>query len=203
MSTLLQRIERVLLSEDQALQSVAHNYSDIAEFLVDVPEPYIAASVLFGLVMREHGLHVLLTKRAEHLRRHPGQISFPGGRIEATDADVVQAALREAHEEIMLNPQDISVLGFLGPLLTITGFKVYPVVAYLHPDYQVVPDGAEVSEVFEVPLALFLDADNDRFFELEYQGKSRRLVEFVWQQHRIWGATAMMLLNFRQRLGAQ
>lgn len=197
----LQCIERALLSQDQALRCPEHNRSDLAEFLEFAPPQFTPASVLFGLVARADGLHVLLTKRTEHLRHHAGQISFPGGRIEPGDADPAQAALREANEEIGLSPESVTVLGYLDPMLTITGFRVYPVVALIDAAYRAEADGVEVAELFEVPLALFLDSGNERDFEMVFQGKQRHLVEFRWQQFRIWGVTATMLINLRQRLG--
>lgn len=199
-SALLERIERSLLSQDQALICPEHNRQDLAEYLALAPKQFTPASVLFGLVLREDGLHVLLTKRTEHLRHHAGQISFPGGRIEESDADPVQAALREAQEEIGLDAEAVRVLGFLEPMLTISGFRVYPVVALIDASYLAKADGIEVAELFEAPLALFLDQANERSFEIIFQGKTRQLVEFQWQEFRIWGATATMLINFRQRL---
>ena len=197
---LLERVERSLLSQDQALISPEHNRLDLAEYLAMAPNQFTPASVLFGLVLREDGLHVLLTKRTEHLRHHAGQISFPGGRIEESDADPVQAALREAQEEIGLNAEAVRVLGYLEPMLTISGFRVYPVVALIDASYLAKADGVEVAELFEAPLALFLDQANERNFEIMFQGKTRHLVEFQWQEFRIWGATATMLINLRQRL---
>jgi 8-oxo-dGTP pyrophosphatase MutT (NUDIX family) len=199
-AVLLAQIERVLLSQAQAIQSPEHNRVDLAEFLATAPTHFSPASVLFGLVARDDGLYVLLTKRTEHLRHHAGQISFPGGRIEHSDGNPAQAALREANEEIGLNADSVKVLGYLEPMLTITGFRVYPVVALINADYTAQADGIEVAELFEAPLGLFLDKANEQPFEIMFQGKTRHLVEFYWQHFRIWGATATMLINLRQRL---
>jgi len=196
----VERLARVLLSPEQALRSAPCNQRELEPFLPHTREPFIPASVLCALVARDAGLHVLLTKRAGHLRHHAGQISFPGGRIEAHDADPYQAALREAHEEINLAPESARFIGYLEPMLTITGFKVYPAVALLDAGYHASADGAEVDELFEAPLSLFLDEGNERFFELEFQGATRRLIEFRWQDYRIWGATATMLINLRKKL---
>ena len=196
----VERLARVLLSPEQALLSEACNLRELELFLPHTGEPFIPASVLCALVARDAGLHVLLTKRAGYLRHHAGQISFPGGRIEAQDADPYQAALREAHEEINLAPESARFIGYLDPMLTITGFKVYPAVALLNAGYTASADGVEVDELFEAPLSLFLDEGNERFFELEFKGAIRRLVEFRWQEHRVWGATAAMLINLRQKL---
>jgi 8-oxo-dGTP pyrophosphatase MutT (NUDIX family) len=201
MSTvLLTQIEQVLLSQHQAEQSPEHNRKELAEFLALAPKQFCPASVLFGLVARQDGLHVLLTKRTEHMRHHAGQISFPGGRIEVSDNNPAHAALREAHEEIGLNSGSVTVLGYLEPILTITGFRVYPVVALINADYHAQADGVEVAEIFEAPLDLFLDQGNEQSLEIMLHGKTRHLVEFHWQHFRIWGATATMLINLRQRL---
>lgn len=199
-AVLLAQIERVLLSQQQAEQHPEHNRDDLAEFLAIAPQQFSPASVLFGLIKRDDGLHVLLTKRTEHLRHHAGQISFPGGRIEHSDGNPTQAALREAYEEIGLSADSVKVLGYLEPMLTITGFRVYPVVALINADYSAQADGVEVAEVFEAPLDLFLDSANEQALEIMFQGKLRHLVEFHWQHFRIWGATATMLINLRQRL---
>ena len=182
------------------MRSAPCNLRELEPFVQREFEQFMPASVLCALVMRDAGLHVLLTKRAGHLRHHAGQISFPGGRIEVQDADPYQAALREAHEEINLAPESVRFIGYLDPLLTITGFKVFPAVALLDAEYRAVADGIEVDELFEAPLNLFLDEGNERFFELEFQGATRRLIEFRWQDYRIWGATAAMLINLRQKL---
>lgn len=197
---LLARLERSLLSQEQALSSTEHNRLELAEFLDATQQRFTPASVLIGLVPRADGLHVLLTKRTEHLRHHAGQISFPGGRIEADDADPAHAALREAQEEIGLGAEAVSLLGYLQPMLTITGYRVYPVVALIDASYIAEADGVEVEALFEAPLALFLDPANEHGFELQFQGKARRLVEFRWQEFRIWGATATMLINLRERM---
>lgn len=200
---LLQRIRQTLLTRNQILDCPEHNRDDLAEFVELMPAQPIPASVLLGLIARADGLHVLLTKRTEHLRQHAGQISFPGGRIEPSDAGPAEAALREAQEEIGLDPESVTVLGYLDPMLTITGFRVYPVVALIDADYDAKPDGVEVAELFEAPLALFLEQANEHGFELLFQGRPRQLVEFQWREFRIWGATATMLINLRQRLREQ
>ena len=197
-----ERIARALLSREQALHSPEHNRADLAEFLAHAPARFTPASVLVGLVARADGLQVLLTRRSDSLRQHAGQISFPGGRIENTDADPAQAALREAHEEIGLEPGSAQILGYLEPMLTITGFRVYPVVAMIDAGHQAAPDGVEVTELFEAPLAFFLERGNEGVYEFGLHGKLRRTTEFRWRQFHIWGATATMLVNLRQRLEA-
>lgn len=193
-------IVQALLTQAQALNAPAHNREDLAEFIEWAPPQFMPASVLIGLVAREDGLHVLLTRRSDSLRRHAGQISFPGGRIESTDTDPAQAALREAHEEIGLDSESAQILGYLEPMLTVTGFRVYPVVAAIDSGYRAAPDGIEVAELFEAPLAFFLDHGNEGVYEFSLHGKHRRTAEFRWRQFHIWGATASMLINLRRRL---
>lgn len=176
------------------------NHSEILSLLPDGGASLSAAAVLVGLVDRGQGLQVLLTRRTETLRHHGGQISFPGGRVEAGDVDPVAAALREACEEIGLRANQADVLGYLDPLVTITGFHVFPVVARIADDFQAVRDPGEVDEVFELPLDFLLDPANAGVLEVDYLGVSRRLVEFVHGRYRVWGATAAMLVNLRQRM---
>ena len=156
--------------------------------------------MLIALVERSGQQQVVLTRRTEALRHHAGQISFPGGRIEASDIDPVAAALREAHEEVGLLPAHATPLGYLDPFATITGFHVYPVVARVHPDFVARRDPSEVDEVFEAPLSFLLEPGNARRFEVDYRGRKRSLVEFLYRDYRIWGATAAMLVNLRERL---
>jgi 8-oxo-dGTP pyrophosphatase MutT (NUDIX family) len=164
--------------------------------------PLRPAAVLVAIVERAAGPQVLLTRRTDALRHHAGQVSFPGGRIEAGDADPVAAALREAHEEVGLAAALSTPRGYLDPFVTITGFHVFPVVATVARDYVARIDPSEVAEAFEVPLPFVLDPRNVVEHDVDWQGRPRRLLEFRWEGHRIWGATAAMLVNFRRRLEA-
>ena len=179
---------------------LAWNHSELLELLPDAGANLRAAAVLVGLVDRGQGAQVLLTRRNEGLRHHGGQISFPGGRIEAGDLDPVAAALREAQEEIGLAPSQALPLGYLDPLCTITGFHVFPVVAQVDPGFVAQADPSEVDEVFEVPLAYLLAPENARRVELEFRGRRRSVLEFRFGDWCVWGATAAMLVNLRERL---
>jgi 8-oxo-dGTP pyrophosphatase MutT (NUDIX family) len=158
--------------------------------------PPTPAAVLVALVEREGGLTVLLTQRTAHLVHHPGQISFPGGRLEAADGgDSVACALRESEEEVGLSPAAVRVIGRLDAYLTGTGFIITPVVGLVRPPPAFVPDPFEVAEVFEVPLDFLADAANYRVERREVAGRERRYWAVDWEQRLIWGATAGILVN--------
>ena len=176
------------------------NHDELADLL---PHGVLReAAVLVGLVPRAAGTAVLLTRRTDDLRHHGGQVSFPGGAIDRLDAGVVAAALRESHEEIALAAAQVEPLGFLDPFSTISGFRVTPVVAVVDRDFVARPNPDEVAEVFEVPLAYLLEPRNLRQVELDYRGRRRAVLEYDWPGQRIWGATAAILANLRQRLQA-
>lgn len=161
------------------------------------------AAVLVGLVPRAAGPRVLLTRRTDRLRHHAGQVSFPGGGVDAGDADAWAAALREADEEIGLAPDQVLPLGWLDPMLTISGYRVLPAVATIAPDFVPRPDPGEVAEVFEVDLAFLLAPDNLRSLQVDYAGRPRQVLEYRAGQeapYRIWGVTAAILHNLRERL---
>jgi 8-oxo-dGTP pyrophosphatase MutT (NUDIX family) len=196
----LQRLQAALHPLAAIPEGAPWNLDEIADLLHAATVP---AAVLVGLVPRERGVTVLLTRRTDALRHHAGQVSFPGGRIELSDADARAAAYRETGEEIGLAPPQLAPLGWLDPLATVTGFKVLPLVAAVAPDYIARPDPREVAEVFEVPLYYLMTAANLRSVELDWRGRPRTVLEFVdrgMPGQRIWGATASILFNLRQRL---
>jgi 8-oxo-dGTP pyrophosphatase MutT (NUDIX family) len=161
----------------------------------------IPAAVLVGLVERPEGMGVLFTKRTPHLNDHAGQISFPGGRIEATDADAVAAALREAEEEVGLPGSHVEMIGRLDTYVTRTGFEVTPCVGFVKPLELYRPDPFEVAEVFEVPLRFFRTPQSRRVESRVYQGRQRFFYAYPWGEYYIWGATAGMLNNLVEVLG--
>jgi len=158
------------------------------------------ASVLVPIVTRPAELTVLLTRRTAHLRDHSGQISFPGGRAEPGDASVEATALREAHEEIGLEPARVEVLGRLSDYHTRTDFRVTPVVALVAPPFELRLDAHEVDEAFEVPLAFLLDPANHRRHAREFQGRRVPYFAIEYRDYYIWGATAGMLVNLYRHL---
>jgi 8-oxo-dGTP pyrophosphatase MutT (NUDIX family) len=157
------------------------------------------AAVLVPIVARER-LTVLLTRRAEHLTQHAGQIAFPGGKVDASDADSSMAALREAHEEIGLASTLIQPLGFLDTYQTGTGFQIDPLVALVAPDYTLRVDTSEVAEAFEVPLDFLMDVANHQTHAKLWQNGERRYYAMPYENYYIWGATAGILRNMYERL---
>jgi 8-oxo-dGTP pyrophosphatase MutT (NUDIX family) len=153
------------------------------------------AAVLVPLVRRESGLTVLFTRRTAHLNDHAGQISFPGGRSEPGDAGASETALRETAEEIGLAAARVEVLGELHRYVTVTGYRVTPVVGLVTPPLDLRPDDFEVAEVFEVPLEFLLDPANHQRNSVVYEGRKRHYYAIPYQQYYIWGATAGMLMN--------
>lgn len=143
---------------------------------------------------------VILTQRTETLRRHPGQVAFPGGRIDPEDGGPVAAALREAEEEIGLLRREVHIVGIADDYRTVTGYDVTPVVGVVAPGLALVPAEAEVAEVFEVPLRFLLDHANHVEASIDWQGRQRHYYEIVWGERRIWGATAAMIVNLSRRL---
>ena len=163
-------------------------------------DPLVPAAVLVPLVDRPAGMTVLLTQRSEHLPKHPGQVAFPGGRIDHGDADAVAAALREAEEEIGLAANQVDVAGVLDDYQTGTGFLVTPVVGFLPAEPNLQANPAEVAAIFEVPLSLILDTRNHQRHSRLFKGKPRQYYVLPYEGYYIWGATAAMLVNLALRL---
>ncbi len=174
------------------------NHADMAELIGT--HKRLSAAVLIGF---RDGVQprLVLTVRTSHLQSHAGQVAFPGGRTDPNDGDAVATALRESEEEIGLNRALVTPLGYLDRFETISGFCITPVVARIAAEARLHPSPDEVAEVFEVPLAFLLEPKNLRRYTMEFRGHPREMVEFVHGGHRIWGATAAMLLNLLQRMG--
>ena len=162
-----------------------------------------AAAVFIPLLERPGGVHVMFTRRSAHLYHHAGQICFPGGRVEPTDADFVQAALRETWEEVGVEPRFVELLGSQPSFLTSSRYTMKPVIGVLRPGYRVTPDRSEVDEVFEVPLASLLSPALHRLHEIRpEEGLPRRFFSMSWGGYFIWGATAALIRNFYHYLAA-
>ncbi|MCC6659172.1 MAG: CoA pyrophosphatase [Rhodocyclaceae bacterium] len=165
------------------------------------PAGLTPAAVLVPVILRPEGLTVLFTQRTAHLNDHAGQVSFPGGRCEADDPSPVHTALRETEEEIGLEPARIEVLGLLPEYRTGTGFTVTPVVGLVRPPFELSLDSFEVAEVFETPLAFFLDPANHQRHSMEIGGVRRHYYAMPYEGYFIWGATAGMLVSLHRLLG--
>jgi len=190
-ATLIDRIARSLAADPP------HDLlpGDIIEGEEDEANP---AAVLVAITDRaEPGL--LLTTRRDDLRTHAGQVAFPGGRIDAGETPC-QAALREAHEELGLDPSCATIFGEADDYRTVTGYRVTPVVGLVPPDLELAPNPAEVAGWFEAPLDFVLDPANQRRMSAEFRGRTRHYYQIDWQDRRIWGATAAMLVNLTRRV---
>ncbi len=168
-----------------------------------MPAQTKAAAVLVPLVLREEEITVLLTQRTDHLKAHAGQVSFPGGRVEKSDASHENAALRETEEEIGVTKDRIELVGHLDIYMTRTGFEVTPVVGFVRPPFTVTPDPFEVADVFEVPLSFLIDPTNHQRMCREDKGTKRQFYAMQYGERYIWGATAGMLVNLSELLHDQ
>jgi 8-oxo-dGTP pyrophosphatase MutT (NUDIX family) len=177
-----------------------HRFADDKGFDSPVEEgipsgPLRPAAVLVPIVLRESEPTLLLTRRTDHLHHHPGQVSFPGGRVEAQDTSPIETALRETEEEISLARRHVELLGCLPQYRTGTGFDVTPVVGLVTPPFELSPDAFEVAEVFEVPLSFLLDEANHQLHRVEVRGKLREYYAMPYGDYFIWGATAGMIVS--------
>lgn len=197
MNPQLQRVARALHPLRQPPRSPGWNRAELLDLLGDGARTRAAVVVALRDSPEPTGV---FTVRNGGLRTHAGQVSFPGGRIDAEDADEIAAALREAHEEIGLDPDAAQPLGYLDCLDTVSGYCVTPVVARLEADARIAPQSGEVDRVFEVPLAFLLDPAHLRQREFLLHGKRRVVYEYAGSEPLIWGATASILVNLMQRM---
>lgn len=191
-------LQSVLLPLSQPPAGPGWNHAEMADLLgTGERRP---AAVLVGFREGPEP-RLILTVRTDTLQSHAGQVAFPGGSTDPDDADAVATALREAQEEIGLDPVHVTPIGYLDGFETISGFRVTPVVARVAQTAPLYAAPDEVAEIFEVPLTFFLDPANLRRYTMDFRGHRRAMVEFVHGGYRIWGATAAMLLNLLTRLG--
>lgn len=161
------------------------------------------AGVLVPVLGHPDQTRVLLTKRSSRLKHHPGQIAFPGGKQDEGDADVIAAALREAHEEVGLPPEHVEVLGTLPPHETVTGFIVTPVIGWITEPFDEIAEPGEVAEVFRVPLAHVTDPAEYTIQSRRWRGARRHYYTVPFGPYYIWGATARILRGLADRMGAR
>ncbi|MEM5516679.1 CoA pyrophosphatase [Henriciella sp. AS95] len=158
------------------------------------------AAVLVPIIPRKQGPMILLTHRPDTMPTHPGQVAFPGGKVDPVDADEVEAALREAHEEVGVEPDSVELISRGAPYLTGTGFRIVPVIGVLPADFIPVPDPTEVADVFETPLSFLMDEANHNRRSTVWRGGERDYYEMPYQGHRIWGVTAGIIRALYERL---
>lgn len=190
-----QRLARTRRPDDPLAVDFTHMGARMPETMIDQLKPRLrAAGVLIPVVDRAESPSVLLTERSKALKHHPGQVSFPGGGMESHDEDIVATALRETHEEIGIAPGHVDVAGYLAPVATITGYAVTCVIGIVPESVRWAADPLEVDEIFEVPLSFLLDEANLEVTERDFEGAHLPVASFYYEGHRIWGATAGMLV---------
>lgn len=159
-----------------------------------------AAAVLIGIIPRKSGPTALLTHRPDTMPTHAGQVAFPGGKVDPSDADEVEAALREAHEEVGVEPDTVQLVARSAPYITGTSFRIVPVVGILPADFVADPDPHEVADVFEAPLDFLMDSHNHHARSTQWRGQRRDYYEMPYEGHRIWGVTAGIIRALYERL---
>lgn len=177
------------------------DFNDVAG--LKTSEQARAAAVLVGLLERDGELHVLLTQRSEELPTHAGQIAFPGGKIDAEDAGPLECALRETYEETGVSREFVEPIGFLDVYQTGTGYRIVPVVGLLKPGFALAPEPGEVTEIFDIPLAHFMEPGNHLRHSRIWQGRERQYYAMPYGERYVWGATAGMLRNLHDRVKSQ
>jgi 8-oxo-dGTP pyrophosphatase MutT (NUDIX family) len=178
-------------SEEMPVEDEAHILPDRG---VHVP-----AAVLIAVTDRPQP-GIILTQRPDYLRSHPGQIAFPGGKVDPEDADAIAAALREADEELGLSPHHVRVIGTAGVYRSGSGFAITPVLGVIPPDLSYSPNPGEVADWFEVPFEFVFDRTNHMQHSMMWKGTRRNYIEIMWGQRRIWGVTAGIIANLSRRL---
>ncbi|WP_114767071.1 CoA pyrophosphatase [Vibrio rhodolitus] len=189
-----------LIQHFQFKQPVPYHEGSLRRLALLQDTPLRKAAVLIGFVERDGALHVLFTKRANHLKHHPGQVSFPGGKFEPSDNSLMQTVLRETFEEIGVTANKIDVFGQMAALPTISRFSVTPYLAFIQADYQTRIDQNEVDEVFEVPLEIILDPQQLKSSTFFINQDQHKVFGINYGQHFIWGMTAQIIQALQAQL---
>ncbi|GHA37718.1 CoA pyrophosphatase [Photobacterium aphoticum] len=197
MNTQAHLLTRFLLAP-QASYDASH--TNRIQQSLNLRDPLKQAAVLIPLVPRQNHYHVVFTRRAQHLKHHPGQVSFPGGKYESHDRDLIATALRETHEETGIVCSRENIIGQLPALPTVSGYLVTPFLSIISPDYTPTLDANEVDELFEVPLDYLLNPVNMRAQEVTIRGKKHHIYSVPFHQYSIWGATAQMIKVLSKQL---
>ncbi len=199
--TLVERLRHALATpHDGETVLLTGDHADLDAIVTPLAQAAVLVPVTDRAPSDSGGPGVILTRRTDTLLRHAGQVAFPGGRIDPGDASPSDAALREAEEEIALPRNCVTLVGEADRYRTVTGFEVTPVIGVVPPDLVFTRATAEVAAVFEVPLGFLLDSGNHIEASVEWQGRNRHYYEIIWGEHRIWGATAAMIVNLSRRL---
>jgi len=187
--------------EDLLTRAQTRGDRDIDPHWADLPgrTPLRAAAVLVPIIMHAHGPHLLLTRRADHLGEHSGQVAFPGGKIDQGET-VAEAALREAEEEVGLDRSFVEIIGYLDPYETGTGFRIVPAIGLVRPGFSLTINAGEVADAFEVPLDFLMNEANHERHSAEWRGRKREFYAIPYNGHNIWGATAGMIRILYERV---
>ena len=191
---MLSELNKNQIIQNFQLQQTVDYHQETMKRVAHIPRRSLRkASVLIGFVERGTGLNIIFTRRAQHLKHHPGQISFPGGKYEDSDNSLLQTALRETYEEVGIHEREITIFGQMPELITISHFKVTPFLAFVAPNYNTNIDLNEVDEVFEVPASVVLDRHQLHSERFRVRNHSHRVFGLSYENYFIWGMTAQII----------
>ena len=189
------KIEKVLVNRKKLLVTdmSQSNQNKVKRI---IKKKYKIAAVLFPLIEKNKNINVILTTRSKDVGSHPGQVCFPGGKLDQKDKNLINCAKREAFEEVGIKEEQVKILGEIDQCITGTNYQVTPIVASISSNYIPKIQLSEVEDLFEVPLDFFLDKNNLKRKNAEYKGKSYSYYQYDWKEKKIWGSTARMIVNF-------
>ena len=197
MDDFFKKIKKKLLTRENSIvldAKIKYEKENISKRLQNTK--YKLAAVLFPIIRVKNENKVILTTRSEDVLSHPGQVCFPGGKLDNKDKNMIECAKREAYEEIGLQPNEIEILGILDNCITGTNYNVTPIVGFVDGVFKPKIQETEVADVFEVPLSYFLNKNNRKLKNASYKNKQYTFYEYKWKNKRIWGSTARIIVNF-------